>query len=142
MTNTKYQKLKETIQKAVPEIMELGRGCVVELKKPISNAGVITTIIDNVKTIGIYVDAVDTLKVVQKSDIKEILGRPITLPDVLVAIPKSNFILENISLVFTANNQLGFMDIKNGEEAYWNLLKNNLDDQDDPTKEFLANILT
>jgi len=121
-----YQKLKEIIQKANPEIMELKFGCYVNFEGE-------KIIVD------VHGDIVKTKSMdIHKNHIK-ILGRPIRLADVLMAIEKKNpDIMIDVSGRFLLNEQPAPLC----QECSWNLKDNNLDNQSDETKQFLIDILT
>ena len=83
---TKLQKLKKEIQKAVPEIMKWNVGCKVEEIKTKD----ISTLIrkDNrYQTFDLLVEGNDIVHWYhEKRETLKVLGRPITLEDVLVAL--------------------------------------------------------
>lgn len=148
-----YEKLKEIIQQANPEIMELKFGC--EFLFP--NSGnkiehwVVTSsyesvnVLDNHQSISVYARRIDDVHSDIFSwdtpedfedtgetfyDLAKILGRPIRLTDVLQAMDDTaRGDLEKIE-----NN---LIDIYNK----WNLKNDSLDAQSDETKQFLIDLL-
>lgn len=62
----------------------------------------------------------------------EIIGRKVGLADVLLAIGKKNSIKPKLDL-YSVELEIG--------ECLWNLLKDSVEDQDDPTLQFLADLL-
>ena len=141
-------KLKEVIQKANPEIMELKFGCDVMAAKP---SGLFqATIIEQIGLLFVvwFWDSEGDVKNFTKESLK-ILGRPIRLADVLIALSKKK---RDYEIAITANMDVGdFLEIQSqledGEVTYlsanisWNLQKDNLDDQTKETKKFLTDLL-
>lgn len=111
--NEQYEKLRQVIIAANPEIMELDTGCVVQS--------------DNRAYL------VGSSDVHMLSQFK-IIGRPIRLADVLLAIEKHGL---NDQIEY--HNILFDLLVKN--ESLWNLRNDNLDHQSDETKQFLINLL-
>lgn len=129
-TLDKYEQLKQVIQRANPEIMELKFGCEVKAGKII--------VCDYRKLTNDYaMNVVDPYGytrtyIVQDVNSKEykgqVLGRPIRLADVLEAIRVTNI---------EKWNSLTLPDVA----AYWYLLDDNLDHQSEETKQFLIDLL-
>ena len=72
----------------------------------------------------------------------QILGKPITLAVVLLAISKNRKQGNNKHVVIVADN--GFMentDLKNYNRVQWNLSKDNFNDQSEETKMFIGGLL-
>ena len=140
------EKLKQVIQEANPEIMELKFGCEIKVLFDTGNPLPIH------KVLGMNDDK--TIKTEQYSklnlqDIK-ILGRPIRLADVLIAIQKNKEIDRDYEwgvIVSEDENLNGSVEIAHYEGkgfisgVYWNLKDNNLDNQSNETKQFLINLL-
>jgi hypothetical protein len=127
-----YDKLKSIIQAANPEIMELKFGCeYIDHKgdtmlyvrtSPNHHYGILKRTMSN------------TLFSCVRSDVK-ILGRPIRLADVLLAIDKRYD--GNHFATAASNGWLHFEGIR----GFWNLKDDNLDHQSDETKQFLIDLL-
>lgn len=132
-----YQQLKQVIQKANPEIMELKFGC------RVSHCDEPATVIDVLENHPFMFSAsilrgnkAETVFDISKEEL-EIYGRPIRLADVLWGLrlnaePKDYFKL------------LGLVQNGNGlffTQALWNWKDDNLDNQSDECKEFLINLL-
>ena len=145
-----YQKLKEIIQKANPEIMELKFGCelMTDRQKEViidgqatSNGNTWKWWTDTGKKF--YDDQIKNNQVYHGSLIGDgvwfkILGKPIHLADVLMAIEKKNpDIMIDVSGRFLLNEQPAPLC----QECSWNLKDDNLDNQSDEIKLFLINIL-
>lgn len=150
MTIENYQALKEVIQKANPEIMELKFGCEVLLKdfeKDFPNyVGIYAGRRWN-KEIDKEVDLVVHKKsghrhLVQMDKKYEILGRPIRLADVLLAIDQK-YSDGNIRFV-SDGGYFWNWDLETSPNEYgaiWNLKDDNLDNQSEETKSFLYELL-
>ena len=134
-------KLKQVIQKANPEIMENKLGCEYIGR----NGDKFVT----VKYQGNYVwrrlyRHGELQQIIYKEEIKpgfKILGRPITLADVLIAMDKK---VKGNSFFVEMNGNFrmwGDRGLVVAPYANWNFLKNNLDDQDEPTLKFLTDLL-
>ena len=135
------KKLKEAIQKANPSIMNLEFGCVI-----LENTGL------EVIFTGKNNEEEDTYTGVNKSnnlltsplrlyikDIKEIIGRPITLADVLIALEKQ-FKNKKIQFSITAKDILFSEPILENEIIAWNL-KEDLGGQSPETIKLLTKLL-
>lgn len=135
----KHEQLKEIIVKAVPDIMELTWGCRVKTK----NWG--TVKITTLKDDG-YVDylledgkpADEESMLFYKDEIVEILGRPITLENVLIAINKKDI---DYRIMKWGENKimLGVVDKRDG--TLWQLNKP-LSEQSEDTIDFLLELLS
>lgn len=138
-------KLKQVVQAANPEIMELKFGCKIKVS--------IGTLIskygrqDNILECTIYAQShgdfmatssYDPARIVKQEKIVQILGRPIRLADVLHALTNCAkypaLIDYSVGLVF-------FHFKYEGDGATWNVLDDNLDNQSDETKQFLIDLL-
>ena len=139
-----YEKLKQIIIKANPSILELKFGCEVEVEKEkgfiLQKYPISPPLLNEQSTYDIWLR--DACGVVEryKSWFK-ILGRPIRLADILLAIQKQekdnknkwtnksqiSLLEESIKLLFT-------------DKIKWDLTKD-LDNQSDETKQFLQDIL-
>jgi len=128
------EELKKVIQEAVPEIMELKFGCVVYFM------GMPTTYLNS-----LYVWAAKRpIEVCAEEEDIEILGRPIRLADVLLAMQDIWRTRYNSSEVSDKWKELA--KAKEGELLYaivfqWNLKDDNLDHQSEETIEFLHKLL-
>jgi len=157
MNKEKYQQLKEIIQKANPEIMELKFGCEYERKneKYKYHDQIISQNTNNLHNFyNEYYEQDSTGKNI--GYIKN-LGRPIRLADVLSTLLKKekDVIVDcagffcnqekfkeineskHFGEFFNAAIELREWDLKN----HWKLKDDNLDNQSDETKEFLINLL-
>jgi hypothetical protein len=138
---TDYEKLKEVIQQANPEIMELKFGCEVKVKIGtfISKFGKNHNIINfNVtcKTNGGYfvTSSYDASRHISEDSIVKILGRPIRLADVLLAT------IDTVMLIGALSGDTITFAVF-GKVAFWNLKDDNLDHQSAETKQFLIDLL-
>lgn len=124
-----YDKLKQIIQAANPEIMELKFGCKVKFGQP-KHSYFGKGIILNKNYAGNWLikTEVDTTTTIPDKEIKRILGRPIRLADVLLA----SF---NTKEAYPENGVLIIV-------SKWNLSDDNLDHQSEETKQFLIDLLT
>ena len=145
-------KLKQVIQKANPEIMELKFGCeILRYKEEPKDRKykVITDIGFAANKEKVWINSVPFGSMslpteILKSELADktgdwiILGRPLRLADVLMAIKKA-----------INNDDIGHSDgygyildlcYREGRES-WDLKDNNLDNQSKECKEFLANLL-
>lgn len=142
MNEAQYQKLKQVIQQANLEIMELKFGC------EILNSGIHFMVVDltpsgepiTVKKEGAYDSqkppGVHLDKYVNKT---KILGRPIRLADVLLAIKEKSGI--DGFWIKTGNGMQFKKSIGALIWEMWNLQDDNLDHQSDECKEFLIRLL-
>lgn len=140
MNNEKYQQLKEVIQKAVPEIMELKFGCELSLDlypkyNDKKNAIALCRVIETHKE-DIEIKRIDTHSPIIWEKLNalndyEILGRPIRLADVALAIKKDlspdRVSMKNVGYILCFDK--------------WNLKDNSLDNQSKECKEFLIKLL-
>ena len=134
---TKLQQVRAKIIEAVPEIMELKFGCRGMYKKTISCDFI------GLSAAGNFIWTWQTGKYALNKTLKnlndvEILGRPIRLADVLIAIVASSmydgFGIEMLSGTVSFSHA-------NGGYAKWNLHKDSLDDQNEELVDFLHTIL-
>lgn len=123
--------LEQSIKNALPDLMELGVGCVLEAKVEKELYYQIAQI--KGKTIQIY-EIGDTINLLfEKHEIENIftvIGKPITLPDVLRWMQK--IISEELILRFTVDELL---DV-------WDLTIPNLSNQKQEVKDFLEKLKT
>ena len=123
-------KLKQVIQEANPEIMELNIGCRVAHKYHSSQSIVVENEQDNLSPFDVQTDdgGFEKDKVIS-------LGRPIRLADVLMAINKISIMQIGVF------NDGTFLHKGDDMGWRWNLKDNNLDNQSDETKQFLIDLL-
>lgn len=146
--------VREAVVRAVPEIMELKFGCEIALKKPLSNFGqkIVERFGDstwklddnNFRFVGErgWIDAYDIL-FFRKENV-EILGRPIHLADVLVAVEehiKAQWLTSAFPDETIGNFQPYLENTGMNTMKQWNLRADSLDQQSDETLEFLAKLL-
>jgi len=137
-----YQKLKQIIQRANSEIMEFKFGCEVLQEKELIDWAKMTTLLAYNEKNGIaYYRELDG-SVFFKRGTKniKILGRPIRLADVLLAIGKNS----KCVFLHQDNSQATFLKVDNQIQtpvAIWNLKDDNLDHQSKPTKDWLEDLL-
>lgn len=145
----KYQQLKEIIQEANPEIMELKFGCEVELQN-YKNPLRIILWEEGIDYGVVSLNARDgENQSFQKKHIIKILGRPIRLADVLLAIKNRKMQNVELDIYITKNGysqteEIRFKyhcDLNDYRLAIWNLKDDNLDHQSDTTKKFLIELL-
>lgn len=130
-----YEKLKKVIQEANPEIMELKFGCEISTDIFPSYPLEFTVVNKEYKTdVLICVNDDGELIFISFEDC-EILGRPIRLADVLLAMG------QKISPQYGLWRQEGFYIWAGNKESLWNVKDDNLDNQLDETKTFLINLL-
>lgn len=142
--------IKRKCCEANPSIMELKFGCRVKFQQedcPEQTGTIICRGNDDISNSYFAIDAgivideegktMENIGHLHKTNFKEILGRPITLADVLLAINEKDGI-------YACCGGGSFVLIGNGEiidtVCYWNLLTD-LHGQSDETKELLAKIL-
>lgn len=133
MNRSHYNAVREAVIKAMPEVLELKFGC--EILVETSRAGIQKTTITNFMSAGGFMTL--NFGPILEGKITEILGRPIRLADVLLAIEHQ---INNISLngpIFDRAAEIPMADILNR----WNLRKDSLEDQSEETIEFLYPIL-
>jgi hypothetical protein len=133
-------KTKQKIQELVPEIMELKFGCEIDRNKNDGRETIIR-IRENhpfLFTAIIFRDTFGTFTQEIEKESCKILGRPITLADVLLAMEKvGKYILVDIT------GNLFTHDMSDGalvDEGIWDLTKN-YDDQEQSVKDFIGQIL-
>ena len=143
---TTLEKIKEKIVEAVPEIMELKFGCRVlwtyehalnsTARTPITKLGRVTSLhgvpsMARVRTITVLFDGNGTPSNVEVSQLT-IVGRPIQLADVLMAVSDPRVIVTSHRLEFRFEGE---------PQAYWDPTKS-LEDQSPETHDFLLKVLT
>lgn len=132
MNKTKYNQLRKAIISAVPEIVELKRGC-----RIISQVNYATQKFDNIiignKIIGTNHYPVSYNVSVNEDQIVEIIGRDILLADCLIAIENKALVNEDGEPTFVMINDNGMIqsELYNWEEepVFWRMGKS-LDKQD------------
>ena len=132
----KYEKLKQIIQQANPEIMELKFGCVVTYEGSVGIPRIrhVATVLNKTQSGGIAVYTSFIQYFIPEE--LEILGRPITLSDVLLAIKAYK-----IKLDFDTRSQpFLFITDWNDKTVIWDLTKP-FDDQSQEIKDFLVGLL-
>ena len=129
----KLQQLEAKIQEAVPEIMELKFGCRVLLENDVKR-----TILKDNNGKGYYFSVLENDLTLIREGIEEILGRPITLEDVLMAIDISK---KKTPLVVGINGEFS-EEIQNGWKGHetWKL-GSPLQDQPEETIDFLHSLI-
>jgi hypothetical protein len=139
-----YDQLKKVIQKANPEIMELKFGC--EVIHGMAKWKVVATIPGKTSVLITNGDEQDWFQ--QDTEKRYILGRPIRLTDVLLAIDRRKLWNE------TMKKELNYLEFDIEVEKFWighkithksclwNLKDDNLDHQSEETKQFLVGLLT
>ena len=140
-----YDKLKKIIQESNPEIMELKEGCKVKFYFNVNLNNYEYSTITGIKSDTVF--TIDHFRkfinvhhgYYDKHLIKEVLGRPITLADVLIAIYKN---IPDLSLCSYYGYEHYFEFHFDGEKIFtWNMKDNNLDNQSEETKQFLIDLL-
>jgi len=154
------EELRKIIQEAVPEIMELKFGCRVEVKskrylKPTFSTEIVICGYEEYENQDDYIikgfDDEEQLIFGGKKScvIKQILGRPITLVDVLITLEKKgkDILVDNEGTFCKRDEGVHKTDSGLEDGIYpmgykqdWNL-KENLDNQSKETIEFLYNLL-
>jgi hypothetical protein len=130
-----YEKLKQVIQQANPEIMELKFGCEVKLIVRGDSGFIIEKLPSEAKQAYIYWNwGSSEARVLFEDDFK-ILGRSIRLADVLLAIP------DRAGEQISCNQNAVFMKGKECLWVKWNLKDDDLDHQSEDTKKFLIDLL-
>ena len=130
-----YEKLRSRIVELVPEIVELRLGCEV-----IAHNRLFTYTSPRLGGDGVHVltdsNAPD---IIERGDITKIIGRPITLEDVLMAMQRSGL---EIPLVIVNYYKSGVIILKRSEEpgVEWHLGLP-LEQQDEETLLFISKIL-
>lgn len=137
-------KVKQKIQSLIPEIMELKFGCeliVLKDTKPYREWN--TKVIDFVCDV-IYYDDTETLGKCLRKDIKEILGRTITLANVLRAIDvhsQTNDIDVAKILYVLPDAPYQAMIVVGNIVNKWNLSDDNYDHQSQECKDLIGKLL-
>ena len=134
----KLKLIREKVIEANPEIVELKFGCEVEYeKKPFRMIyfGVVTTI--HKSSICVLHNRLIPDFIVKERDIRKIIGRPITLADVLLAIKTGIYIREDGSIYSDEGVPLDL----HYTGVSWNLKDNNLNNQSEECIDFLYELL-
>ena len=136
-------KLKKVIQKANPSILELKLGCEVEINKEkgliLRKYPISPSLSDKQSTYDIWLK--DSCNLVENyfSNFK-ILGRPITLCDVLLATQRI-LLPESVVPLYSPRKIKFFKENTLKISLNWTKLDNDLDSQSDATKQFLIDVL-
>ena len=134
----KLKQVEDKIKELVPEIMELKFGCEIQFEIPLMRAIWTSRIIDYLSTDDkIYVDHGKTMEVIPRMYIKKILGRPITLEDVLIAIHK----LIDIDKISHSDGYEYIVDLCYREQPNTWQLSKSISEQSPETINFLHKIL-
>lgn len=136
MTDTKYEQLKKAIQKANPEIMELKFGCEITLKSSFDRETVQHKMVLQMSGEHVFFDNFSQIGKIRSRDIVEIIGRPIRLADVLLALRGKNY-----QKMFPVEDFGIRADCPAIWRSIWNLKDDNLDNQPEETKQFLCDLL-
>ena len=127
--------IRKACIKANPEIMELGEGCIVKYR------GFHPMVIGRYEARSIADDGIVEING-EEYEVENILGRPIRLADVLLALKDKNKLGERIAV-----NQDGEFILTTTKENWffygekWDLKNDNLESQSEETIKFLANLL-
>ncbi len=134
----KIETIREACIKANPSIKDLVFGCVVV--NEVGEQERVLWSIDSWKKGGKDVQLDGTAVHIHESELKEIIGRPIRLADVLLAIEKKYKDKYRVTSqgVFENYNPLLQRHVVN---ETWNLLKDDLTQQSDETIDFLFELL-
>lgn len=127
-TNEKLKKLKKAIISAVPDIVELKFGCKI-ISKKYREYGLVSIIYNyNVATNKIETNNIGAIK---PKDIFKILGRPITIEDILSVLKHKNIAIESNEYFILNGNRI---------KIEWKFNKP-LDQQPKETIDFLYNLI-
>lgn len=142
---TLLEAIIQEVHRAVPEILELKPGCFIKYEDESAEKELVTSIEPPTDTRQLLVHLVgDEGRGLPLSWIKrhcEILGRPITLADILIAIGKKIYHpIDPSGLRFTVASGGLMYDEKTGKAAEW-VLTAPLHDQPLPTLQFLYDLL-
>lgn len=135
-------KTKQKIQELVPEIMELEFGCRFYFKGSMYGCIVVNSSVWKYIAFMVQIPHLEAKydRINRRDIINDIviLGRPITLADVLLAMEKiGKYILVDVT------GNLFTHDMSDGalvDEGIWDLTKN-YDDQEQSVKDFIGNVL-
>ena len=132
-----YDKLRQVIQEANPEIMKLKFGCEIDLIGMVGIDRIIYISKLEERYSACYKEdmAIHTFPDFGLVSDGKILGRPIRLADVLMAINKISIMQIGVF------NDGTFLHKGDDMGWRWNLKDNNLENQSDETKQFLIDIL-
>lgn len=160
MTTEKYEQLRQKIIEANPEIMELKFGCefiapdkergrIIYYSGEFNDSAMVRMIsVKHPKFPSLLTKLYHSIPAIRYSprhkfsDLNlQIIGRPIRLADVLLAIEQLPFF--NLLVTKTDNNLTVVERLLGGSifNGYWNLRDDNLDNQSDECKEFLYKLL-
>lgn len=134
------QKIKDACIKANPEIMELKFGCEVLMQYSAE-----TQIINTPKNEGKWFGITNYETAFNPEEVKEILGRPIRLADVLLAIHAKA--PENKTRITLESDGQFIQRLDNGSftepwaRSNWNLKDDNLEHQSEECINFIAELL-
>lgn len=137
--------IRQKVIEAVPEIMELKFGCVV-----LNEVGIEERVLwsqESWKKGGKDVQLEGTAVAIHESELKEIIGRPIRLADVLAAIRATGDPAKYYSGITCLGNFTEYFNERtvwrdeNKRPISWNLLKDDLDHQSPETLSFLYELL-
>jgi len=119
-----HEETKQRIQELVPSVMELEEGCIIKGGGTVMKGGWTYWDTPSGNT---CVDNFDYIE----DEIGDILGKPITIGVVLLALEKKNKARLELTVI-EWGDILGF----------WNLSKDNFNDQSEETKTFIGGLLT
>ena len=127
-------KIREACIKVNPEIMELKAGCVVEW------VDWVWTCADTIVKGSQLLTSKRRNSVIVENDKLKIIGRPIRLTGVLLALKKE---LGEISMLNGVSDYilLGHSELTLNSFAKWNLKDDNLENQSEETLQFIADLL-
>jgi len=155
-----HEETIKRIQELVPSVMELKEGCWIQrngtrenpqniLYKVLENRGIMTGISINDTSYNkliCYDYTFETLKTFRSENEKEnpienstILGRPITLEDVLIAIEQKGY-YNNTTMTMYIGGLVDWIDEDNNFLWNWQLNKS-FNDQSEETKTFIGELL-
>ena len=150
MNKELYQKLRDKIISAVPEIMELKEGCIINYKQAEKNIGVRNgkyTMIGKINGAVItFCEDDEGVRIGEFTHLEgdkniKIIGRDIRLDDVLVALDKTSE-KRNYDAWFVGGNGYFYeLNIKLEDTDIKWIFNKSLQSQSDETKVFLANLL-
>jgi len=143
-----HEETIKRIQELVPSVMELEFGCEVFVQNYIVSSTILLDRSNFARVESEYpLDIIgycgsESFTNFNKEHITEILGKPITLAVVLLAISENR--QEVIHKYVVTVTEDGFMedtDMNNYNRVQWNLSKDNFNDQSEETKAFITNLL-
>ena len=128
-----HEETIKRIQELVPDVMALEEGCKVKYKQ--ENYTFTRSPFVEANTTGYYSPAYPDDDTSGKKDTLTILGKPITLAVVLLAINQKYIESNNVWFVYDLR-QVQLSGIEK-----WNLSKDNFNDQSEETKTFIGGLL-